>query len=107
MLPNKMDTRGESFLAVKAPEMTVDFVTKAPKLNATGQPIYAASLVRSCEFGEEVIIVKVAGQPKGITTGTPVTVHDLIHSDWEIGDRHGVSFRASAIEAKSPVVPKA
>lgn len=48
--------------------------------------------------GAEVIAVKVAGQPKGVTQGSTVKVTGLVATPWTMGDRSGVAYRADQIE---------
>jgi len=42
--------------------------------------------------------VKVAGDVKGLSEFTLVKVTNLIATTWEVGNNHGVSFRADRIE---------
>ncbi len=46
----------------------------------------------------EQLTVRVVGQPSGIEIGTSVRFRDLSARTWEMGDRHGVSFKASRVE---------
>jgi hypothetical protein len=43
--------------------------------------------------------VRMAGEPKGISTGQPVKVDGLTAMTREIDGRHGVSFRLESLEA--------
>ena len=49
-----------------------------------------------------MITVKVSGEVRGLGQFTPVKVTDLVAFTWTMGDRSGVSFSASKIEAVSP-----
>ena len=43
-------------------------------------------------------MVKVAGEVKGLSEFTLVKITNLIAQTWEVGDNHGVSFRAERVE---------
>ncbi len=51
---------------------------------------------------QDIITVRVAVEPKGIGGLTHVKVHELVATTWEMDNRFGVSFRASAIEPATP-----
>jgi hypothetical protein len=84
-----------------APEPVVDFETRRPKADENGELLYQLQLVALGSEGAEVITVKVAGEPKGLAAGVPVKVSALVALPWSMGDRSGVSFKASRIEALS------
>ena len=94
-----IDTTAVSFVAAGAPEPAVEFDTKAPKLDESGQPLFNVHLFAVGAGGRDVITVKVAGEPKGLGEFTPVKVRDLVATTWAMGDRSGVSFRAGSLEA--------
>lgn len=96
-----VDVSGLTFLAAGVPEPAVDFDTRQPKVEADGRPLYSVPLVALGAEGAEVFPVKVPGEPKGVSQGTPVKVTGLVANPWTIGDRSGVSFRAERIEATS------
>lgn len=96
-----VDTKSITFLAAGVPEPAVDFDSRQPRVGEDGRPLYVVSLVALDSEGAQVIPVKVAGEPKGITQGTSVTVTNLVASPWAIGDRSGVSFRAERVEPAS------
>ncbi|MEV0368274.1 hypothetical protein AB0I10_00305 [Streptomyces sp. NPDC050636] len=50
----------------------------------------------------DVIEVSVPGEPRGVSEGIPVLVADLVATAWSIGDRSGISFRASGITPAGP-----
>ena len=58
------------------------------------------------EDGAEVWPVRVAGEPKGISTGQPVKVDGLTAMSWEIDGRHGISFRVRRLEASGAATSK-
>ena len=83
-------------------EPVTDFETKQPKADANGELLYALDIVAfGAEGGPQVWPVKVAGEPKGITTGANVTVTDLVAAPWTIDGRHGISFRAGKVVAEA------
>ncbi len=93
-----IDTSGMTFLAAGPPEQVVNFDTKAVKVDDSGQPIFAVQIVALVEGGAEVLAVKVAGEPKGITKGGSVNLVGLVAQPWSMDGRSGVAFRAVKIE---------
>lgn len=66
----------------------------------SGKPMYlvyvmaiSAGAAKPEQFG-----IRVAGEPAGIGVGAVVRVRGLVAVTWEMEDRHGLSFRADAIE---------
>ena len=57
--------------------------------------------------GADILVVKVAGEPKSLTLGAQVKVTGLVATTWQMGDRHGVSFRAERVEVLSGPATKA
>jgi len=94
-----IDTQHLTFIAASAPEPVLDFDSKAPRSDPDGKPLFAVGVVALGSEGAEVLTLKVTGQPRGITQGLPVKVSGLVATTWQMGDRHGVSFRADVIEA--------
>jgi hypothetical protein len=80
-----------------APEPVVDFTTRQPKADTDGQPLYTVQVAAMYEDQGEVLAVKVAGQPPGITPGMAVEIAGLVAQPWALGERSGVSYRATAI----------
>ncbi|MBI4897608.1 MAG: hypothetical protein HY827_04485 [Actinobacteria bacterium] len=93
-----IDTTGMMFMCATGPEPVLDFETKAPKADENGEPLYGVQVVTISEAGAEVINVKTPGQPR-VKGGQAVSVHGLVATPWSMGDRAGVAFRASKIEA--------
>jgi hypothetical protein len=93
-----IDTTGITFLVATAPEPVRDFESKQHKTDETGAPLFAVQLVALGGDGAEVISVKVAGEPATLTQGSPVRVTGLVATPWSMGDRAGVSFKASGME---------
>jgi hypothetical protein len=94
-----IDTQHLNFIAVGIPEAVVDFDTKAPRHDPDGRALHSLSIVAIGGEGADILIVKVAGLPKGITAGSPVRVCSLVATTWQMKDRNGVSFRAESIES--------
>jgi hypothetical protein len=102
-----IDTQSLTFIAVGLPEAVVDFDSKQPRSDTDGRPIFAVGIVALNHDGAEILTVKVPGQPRGVTPGSPVKVTGLLATTWQMADRHGVSFRAEAIEPVGPTSAKA
>ncbi|HET9442278.1 MAG TPA: hypothetical protein VFO65_03075 [Acidimicrobiales bacterium] len=95
-----IDTTGMTFMCGAAPEPVREFDTKRPKADENGEPVYSVQLVTmAAGAGSDIIVVKVAGEPKGVHQGVFVKVTGLVASPWSMADRSGVSFRATRIEA--------
>ncbi|WP_111768012.1 hypothetical protein [Nakamurella deserti] len=95
----RVDTQGTTFI-VGGVRGVVGFESNAPVLDkATGLQMFDVD-VMAVAAGErpEQLTVRVAGQPAGVDIGLRVRIHDLVARSWEMGDRHGMSFRASRVE---------
>lgn len=98
-----IDTTGVTFLCALAPEPVMDFETKRQKGDLNGEPLFSVQLVLLADGGAEVISVKIVGTPAdGLVSGTPVAVVGLVATPWSMGDRSGVSFKASSIQPLTP-----
>ncbi|KJF15993.1 hypothetical protein AXFE_31450 [Acidithrix ferrooxidans] len=97
-----INTQNMQFIVATLPEAVIDFESKQPRIDSDGQPISAVGLIALGADGAEILSVKVAGQPKGLTQGSLVKVTGLLATTWQMGDRHGVSFRAEGIEPLNP-----
>jgi hypothetical protein len=97
-----IDTQAVRFVTAGPAEPVVDFETKTQRVDATGQPLFNVHLFAVGSGSRDSITVKVAGEPKGLGEFTPVRVTSLMASTWDIGDKHGVSFRAERIESTAP-----
>jgi hypothetical protein len=94
-----IDTSAVSFIDVMPPEPVLDHKTKQQRSDANGEPLYSIELLVIGEEGGEVLPVKFAGTaPAGIRQGLPVKVTGLMVTDWSIGDRFGLTFRAAKVE---------
>ncbi len=92
-----VDTSLMTLVAMAAPEPVVDFATRQPKADAAGLPLYTVQV--AAMFGDqgEVLAVKVAGEPAGLTAGAAVQISGLVAQPWELGERSGISYRAVSI----------
>ncbi len=94
-----IDTTGVTFLCALAAEPVMDFETKRQKGDLNGEPLFSVQLVLLADGGAEVISVKIVGTPAaGLVAGAPVAVVGLVATPWSMGDRSGVSFKASSIQ---------
>jgi hypothetical protein len=95
-----------TILCVVGPEPRVNPETGQVRVDRDGNTIFVVGLVVRQVEGRraETIEVAVPGEPVGITEGMPVTVTDLTAIQWQMGDRSGTSFRATAV-APAPVRP--
>jgi hypothetical protein len=82
------------------PDLVLDRQTKQQKTDANGERPPSIELVRTGAEGGKVPSVTFPGTPPaGIPQGLPVTVTGPMVTDWAIGDRVGLTFRA--VEVKS------
>ena len=93
-----IDTGSVKFAAAGPAEPVLDYETRAPKLDENGTPLFNVPLFAAGTGIKDSITVKVAGEPKGLSEFTMVKVTNLIATTWEVGNNHGVSFRADRIE---------
>ncbi len=95
----RVDTDGMTFI-VGGIRGVMDFETKVPVLDkGSGVPLFDVDVMAvPTEERPEQLTVRVVGQPSGIEIGTRVRFRDLSARTWEMGDRHGVSFKASRVE---------
>jgi hypothetical protein len=99
-----VDTSRTTFTCSLAAEPVMDFETKQPKLE-NGEPMFSMQVVAFDDEGAQIMVVKVLGPPAAaIKQGTPLKITGLVASSWSMGDRAGLSFRASRIEPLSGAV---
>ncbi|MQS06101.1 SCO3933 family regulatory protein [Streptomyces alkaliphilus] len=80
-----------------------NYDTQEVKKDRDGNTVYTVGvLVRQEGRRASVIEIAVPGEPKGVVEGIEVRITGMEAFAWAMGDRHGVSFRASAI---TPVLP--
>jgi hypothetical protein len=95
-----IDTAALNCTCSLPPEPVMDFTSKQQKADANGEPLYSVELVAFTDEGAQVFNVKFPGSPAaGLRQGVPVKVTGLVVSDWAMNDRHGLSFRATKVEA--------
>jgi hypothetical protein len=99
-----VDTTVLSPICARGPEPVLDYTTKQPAADRDGQALYWVSLLVTTEGEADVIRIKVAGEPKGLATHTPVKVKDLVAQYWrnDSDGRSGVSYFATSIEPARP-----
>ena len=96
-----IDTAALNFTCSLPPEPVIDFTSRQQKADANGEPLNSVELVAFTDDGAQVFSVKFPGPlPAGMKQGMPVKVTGLVISDWAMNDRHGLSFRASKVEAQ-------
>ncbi len=93
-----IDTSAMTFVVAGAAEPVRDFESKQQKTDENGAPLFAVALMVLGEGQPEIFSVKLAGQPAGVTPGQAAKVTGLIATPWAMGERSGVSFRASKVE---------
>lgn len=95
-----IDVSSLTFIAGSDPAGVTDMEGRQRVDKATGEPLWGLDLVAlGGEDGAEVWNVRIAGEPKGISTGQPLKVEGLTASTWEIDGRHGMSFRVRRLES--------
>jgi hypothetical protein len=95
-----IDTAALKLTCSLPPEPVMDFTSKQQKADANGEPLYSVELVGFTGEGAQVFSVKFPGSPApGLRQGVEVKVTGLVVSDWAMNDRHGLSFRATKVEA--------
>jgi hypothetical protein len=97
-----VDTTGFTFLLVDEVRPVRDFETKQAKADRDGVPLFQLRLVAMSPGDAEIISVKVAGEPEGLTVGGPVTVEGLTVQPYTLKgrdgqERSGVAFRAERV----------
>ena len=102
-----IETSSLDFLAVSIAEPVIDFESKQQRVDSDGKAIFAVSVVAIGGEGADILVVKVTGEPKGLILGAQVKVTGLVATTWQMGDRHGVSFRADKVEVLSGPATKA
>lgn len=102
-----IDTSAMDFIAAGAPAPDVEFGTDRPRTDPNGVGVFVVNVMAAGEDTPEVIRVRTAGEPKGISLGAAVRLVGLCAQPYSIGDRSGVSFRATAIERIATATPSA
>lgn len=86
-------------MCVVPPEPRVNRETGEVRKDREGNTVYVVGIsVRQKERRRaDVIDVSVPVEPRGVLEGVPVQIADLMATAWSIGDRSGISFRASGV----------
>jgi hypothetical protein len=98
-----IDTGSVKFAAAGPAEPVLDYETRAPKLDENDVALFAVPLFALGSGVRDNITVKVAGDVKGLGEFTLVKVTNLLATTWEVGNNHGVRFRADRIEVMKAV----
>jgi hypothetical protein len=79
------------------------------KDQVTGKTMYAVHVMAIApgEARPDQWSIRVAGEPEGVRVGSVVRVRNLVAVTWEMDDRHGLSFRADAVESVDAARPAA
>jgi len=93
-----IDTQAVKFAAAGPAIPVLDYETKAPKLDEKGAALFNVPVFAAGGGISDSIVVKVAGELKGLSEFTLVKITNLVATTWEVGSNHGVSFRADRIE---------
>ena len=92
-----IDITAVKFSAATPIQPVIDFETKQPRTDKNGVPLFRVPLYVASNEGSEIFEVKVAGEPKGLVLFQEVKVTNLVAQNWEMGNNHGISFRADSI----------
>ena len=93
-----IDTNSIKFAAAGAAEPVLDFATKSQKTDEHGVPLFQVPVFAAGGGIKDSITIKVAGEVKGLSEFTLLKITGLVGQTWEVGDNHGISFRAERIE---------
>ncbi|MGI8947936.1 MAG: hypothetical protein ACR2FV_08185 [Ornithinimicrobium sp.] len=93
-----IDTSAMTFVVAGAAEPVLDFESKQQKTDENGAPLFAVAVMVLGDRQPEIFSIKLGGQPVNVTPGQTAKVAGLIATPWSMGERSGVSFRATSIE---------
>lgn len=100
-----IQTNNVTFFCTKSPEARTDHDTGVQRMDReTGLPLWQTQVAALDTTGGEVLNVTVAGEPRGLTVGSPVTVEGLVAIPWTQGDRSGVAYRAASLRSNGAPV---
>ena len=105
-----LDTTNTTLIAGGVPEPVVKNreTGELSRDRDTGQTMFVVHVIALTPIpGEKPQIwsVKVPGEPAGIEANTVLRITGLMASDWENGDRHGISLRAASITPATTPAP--
>lgn len=92
-----IDTRELRFVVAESPTPVKVFGSDQVKKDRDGQDIYSLAVLVTGLDKADVMTIKVPG-PVEAQALEPVVLRGLTAEHWEMGDRSGVSFRATALE---------
>ncbi len=94
-----IDTSQLTFMCAAPARPVTDFDTKQHKADlVTGELLYKVQTVALDSEGAEIIQLTVAGDPH-VGQGAMLKLEGLVALPWAMGERSGVSFRASKVES--------
>ncbi|WP_254885782.1 hypothetical protein [Streptomyces sp. NA02950] len=88
-----------TLMCVVPPEPRVDPTTGQVRTDREGRRLNVVGVsVRQSEGRRaDVIEVAVPGEAPAVAEGMRISIDGLVAVSWSMGDRHGISFRATAI----------
>ncbi len=98
-----IDTTAITFAVAEEPRPLSDFDTKQPRINKSGEQLFAVSLLATSKAELAIIAVKVYGLVEKLGVGEPVKVTELVAMPWSNSKGSGVSFTATRIEPAAKV----
>jgi hypothetical protein len=98
------DTSAIKFAAAGPSEPVLDFSTKVPRTDENGMVMFQFPVFVAGSGVKDSITIKVTGEVKGLSEFTLVKITGRVAQTWEVGDNHGVGFRAESIEILKPAV---
>jgi hypothetical protein len=94
-----IDTSAMTFVVAGAAEPVRDFESKQQKIDENGEPLHAVALMVLGDSQPEIISVKLAGPPPPIAAGQAAKITGLVATPWSMGERSGVAYKATKVEA--------
>lgn len=102
-----IDTSRMKLLCAVAPAAVADSKSKRPRADESG-PLYMVKLVVLYDSGAEIMPIRLSASPSSrLIPGTPVRVAGLVATQWVMGNRCGVSFRADRTDPEGSAEPGA
>jgi hypothetical protein len=93
-----IDTSKMTFITAADPRPVLDFESRQPRVDGQGRPLFSVRVFASGDEIGQVIEVKTAGEPAGVTRNMPVKVSGLTVQPWTLKNgKSGVAYRAAAI----------
>ena len=97
-----IDTSAIKFAAAGPSEPLLDFATKAQRTDENCMAIFQVPVFAAGSGVKDSITIKLAGEVKGLSEFTQIKITGLVAQTWEVGDNHGVGFRAERVEILKP-----